>query len=294
MPHKKLRGYVLLISFDISSEIERLESLRYSEERFRQMIESSNQIFWIVEFNPRKAIYVSPAYEKIFNQPLEKIFENPNAYLECVHPDDVERIKNRYTDLEAETDDEYRIIDPEGSIRWLHSRTFPVKDPGGRIYRKCGIVEDITERREAGEQLKKERKALMEKNITLKEVLEHIEEEKRNFRLSIAENIQQIIMPTLRKIVNDDGTVNKSKLMVLENSLGEMALISGGLMHLYSRLSPREVEICTLIRNGATTKEIADALYISTSTVKKHREKIRKKLQITNRKTNLASYLKRV
>ena len=208
LPLENKRRSVFIISLDLTRPKKSEDILGHSEERLRQMIESSNQIFWITEFHPREVIYVSPDYEKIFSQTLQELIADPDAYLKQVHPDDLEYVRGRYNDLSVETGDEYRIIDNDGEIRWLHSKTFPIKNPEGLVYRKCGIVEDVTERKQALEERKIERKELMEKNIALGEVLKQIEEEKERIRQDIAENIAQVIMPALKKLVASDGTVN--------------------------------------------------------------------------------------
>ncbi|MFH1893985.1 MAG: PAS domain S-box protein [Candidatus Zixiibacteriota bacterium] len=169
----------------------------------------------------------------------------------------------------------------------------------GRIVATLSSGEDITERqradealRSAYEQLSVERKALVEKNIALREVLEHIDDERKQIRAKIAETVDQVLTPAMNRLVNSDGTVNRSFLDLLKNSLQDLASTSDEILYLYSRLSPREVEICNLIRNGATSQEIADALFISLGTVKKHREKVRKKLKLANKNINLSAFLK--
>lgn len=142
------------------------------------------------------------------------------------------------------------------------------------------------------EQLDKEQQALQEKNIALKEVLTHIESEKLDFRKQIANNIDQIIMPALMKLRNNNGALNETIYNFLKDSLQNLASSTGGALHLYSKLSPREAEICSLIKGGFTSKEIAEALHLSPATVKKHRELTRKKLGLTNKEINLTSYLK--
>ncbi|MBN2226617.1 MAG: PAS domain S-box protein [candidate division Zixibacteria bacterium] len=141
-------------------------------------------------------------------------------------------------------------------------------------------------------QLNRERVALREKNIALKEVLEHIEEEKQSIKQEVAKNVDQNILPALKKAMKPDGTVNKRLLGFVIDGLESLASVSGGLMRLQARLSPREVEICNLIKSGLSSQEIADTLFVTVATVKKHRETIRKKFDISNKKINLASFLK--
>ena len=142
------------------------------------------------------------------------------------------------------------------------------------------------------ELLRNERQTLHEKNITLREVLSHIEKEKMEIKHQVIDEIDSAMMPALKKLINNDGTVNKIYYNILNNCLQSLASSTGGIQRLFSKLSPREVEICSLIKNDASSKEIAIELNISLTTVQKHREIIRKKLGMTNKNINLASFLK--
>jgi len=152
----------------------------------------------------------------------------------------------------------------------------------------------IAERRlkEAYDELKAERKQLEQKNIALKEVLIHIEEEKQAVKEQVARAVDSVLLPALNRLIDDDGLVRQTCLDILKTGLSELASLSSGLTELYSRLSPREVEICSLIRAGSTSEEIANKLFISHATVKKHREKIRRKLNLKKRRVNLQTFLK--
>lgn len=142
------------------------------------------------------------------------------------------------------------------------------------------------------EELRQGHRALMQKNVALKEIMEHIEEEKGNIKRQVADNIEQVLMPALNKMMRRDGTANPYYYELLGDGLKELAHSSGDILRLYSRLSPREIEICNMIKQGSTSKEIAQQLYITLATVKKHREIIRKKLGINNKSINLTTFLK--
>jgi len=143
------------------------------------------------------------------------------------------------------------------------------------------------------ESLKKERQALHDKNVALKEVLANIDEDKLEIKRLAAESIDKIFMPALLKLVRENGTVNMTYYNLLKKNLEDLASSAGGTLHLYSRLTPREIEVTTFIRNGNTSKEIAKTLNISLATVHKHRDTIRRKLGVRNKKINLSSQLKK-
>ncbi len=157
---------------------------------------------------------------------------------------------------------------------------------GGDFY-VLGSFRDITERRKAQEKIK-------EKNIALKELLAAVEQEKMKLKNQIASTVDQILLPALNKMIMDDGTYNKVYYDLLKNNLQELPASSGGNLRVYSKLTPREVEICNLIKNGATSKDIANTINISIVTVNKHRERIRKKLVLSNKDINLASFLNNI
>jgi PAS domain S-box-containing protein len=133
---------------------------------------------------------------------------------------------------------------------------------------------------------------LRAKNIALKEILANIEKEKVDFKLQIANSINDIIIPTLHKVINEDNTVNMVYYDLLRDSLKDMTSSAGGISHGFSNLSPREFEICKMLKCGASSKDIANSLKISLMTVNKHRERIRKKLVISNKSVNLTTFLK--
>lgn len=133
---------------------------------------------------------------------------------------------------------------------------------------------------------------LKSKNAALSELLTHIEEEKLKYKQQIATAIDDTIMPSLDKLLNPDGTVSIPQFDVLKSSLDELATSTGGLVYAFSKLTPREVEICNMVRAGKTSKYIAEALDISIATVSKHRERIRRKLVIASKEVNLTTFLR--
>jgi PAS domain S-box-containing protein len=133
---------------------------------------------------------------------------------------------------------------------------------------------------------------LQQKNVALREILSHIEEEKVAIKRQIAENIDKVLMPAIKKLEKPDGSISINHLNIITDALHELAETSGGLSRAYSTLAPREVEVCNLIRHGATSKQISHELFITLGTVKRHREMIRKKLGLKNKDINLATYLR--
>jgi PAS domain S-box-containing protein len=142
---------VLGISRDITDHKLALEALRESEERFRQLAENINEVFWMITPDSSKRLYVSPAYEEIWGRSCQSLYDQSNSWSDAIHPQDREFVMAK---LEGQsrgesTDVEYRIVRPDGSMRWIRDRGFPVRDERGRVYRIAGIAEDITSRKQA-------------------------------------------------------------------------------------------------------------------------------------------------
>ena len=121
-------------------------ALRESECRFRDIAENIREVFWLTDSN-QNVIYVSPAYEGIWGHSCESCYANEPSFIDGVHPDDRGRLISKLETKFDGFDIEYRVIRPDGSIRWIHDRAFPVRDEDGNVVRVAGIAEDITERR---------------------------------------------------------------------------------------------------------------------------------------------------
>jgi PAS domain S-box-containing protein len=140
----KLRG----IMVDITTSKRAEEALRESEQRFRQVTESIDEVFWLTDVEKQKMIYISPAYEKVWGQTCENLYARPQSWMEAVHVEDRERVRRAALTMQAEGayDLEYRIVRPDRSVRWIHDRAFPIKDADGRVRRIAGVAEDFTSR----------------------------------------------------------------------------------------------------------------------------------------------------
>jgi DNA-binding NarL/FixJ family response regulator len=150
----------------------------------------------------------------------------------------------------------------------------------------------LSDLRVAHRAIQREHQALQEANIALRTVLARLEEEKQGIKVSIAANIQKVIMPIVFELELEVTGRQRSYVTLLRRSLQEIA--SPFLTQIsrdHVQLTPVEIAIGTMIRNGLSTKEIAQLRCISPATVRRHRENIRRKLGLRNRKANLATYL---
>src|SRR5438093_529098 len=133
------------------------QALRESQERFRQLAENIQEVFWMTDPEKNRMIYISPAYEEIWDRTCESLYASPLSWLEAIHPEDRARVLSSAVTRQVggTYDEEYRIVRRNGDLRWIKDRAFPVADDSGRIYRIAGIAEDITARKVAEEALRK-------------------------------------------------------------------------------------------------------------------------------------------
>jgi diguanylate cyclase (GGDEF)-like protein/PAS domain S-box-containing protein len=143
----KIRGCYDLCD-DITESLHADAALKESERQFRQLTNNIPEVFRISSADQRKLFYVSPAYEKIWGRPVEELMANPSLWFDAVHPDDRDRTKLAAERAAEEAyDEEYRIVRPDGSVRWVHEKAFPVSGESGRVDRIAGTAEDVTERK---------------------------------------------------------------------------------------------------------------------------------------------------
>jgi PAS domain S-box-containing protein len=137
---------------DVSRRRAAEAALRESEEQFRQLAENIREVFWISDPGYTRLFYLSPAYEEVWGRPRDAILDDPRAVFDAIHPGDRERVAAAIPGMErGDFDVEYRIVRPDGALRWLHARAFPVRDEEGIVRRVVGTVEDVTARKEAEE-----------------------------------------------------------------------------------------------------------------------------------------------
>ncbi|HAZ45171.1 MAG TPA: hypothetical protein DDW76_24905 [Cyanobacteria bacterium UBA11369] len=127
-----------------------IKKRQLSEEKFRQMAENIHEVFWMSDANLSHLLYVNPAYEKIWGRDCESLYANPKSFLDNVHPEDKARVmENIAHNATKEYEIEYRIVRPDGAIRWICDRCFPIQNSAGEVYRRTGVSQDITERKRA-------------------------------------------------------------------------------------------------------------------------------------------------
>ncbi|MEZ0276505.1 MAG: PAS domain-containing protein [Roseimicrobium sp.] len=145
---------------DVTERVEAEMALRESEQRFRQVTESIGEVFWLTDLVKNQVIYVSPAYEKIWGRSCAELYQAPQTWMDAIHPEDRESVRETGLTMRATGgyDVIYRILRPDGAVRWIHDRAFPIRDQAGRVYRVAGVANDITTQREMEMQLRHSQK----------------------------------------------------------------------------------------------------------------------------------------
>ncbi len=136
------------IARDVSQQKQAEELLRQSEAQFRDLAEHIRVVFFVSTPHPFAVTYISPAYDHIWGAPRQQVYERPTAWIEAVHPEDRERVLGVLGSSQSGSDTymEYRIVRPDGTIRWISNFAYPVRDAQGKFARVVGIAEDVTDR----------------------------------------------------------------------------------------------------------------------------------------------------
>jgi PAS domain S-box-containing protein len=125
------------------------------EQQFRQLTGNIQAVFWISAPDGRAKQYVSPGYEEIWGTSCASLQKEPASWLQAIHKEDQPKVTEALVkQVWGEYDEEYRLVRPDGSLRWIHDRAFPVRDQAGAVYRIVGIAEDITKQKKAEEELR--------------------------------------------------------------------------------------------------------------------------------------------
>jgi DNA-binding CsgD family transcriptional regulator len=148
---------------------------------------------------------------------------------------------------------------------------------------------------EANQLLIVERRALQEANTALKTVMGRIEDEKKEIFKQIRDNVEKVLLPILQELTWAVPGPKKKYVELLKDNLEDItAPFISRISQEYHSLTPTEIQICNLIRNGLRTKEIAEMRNISPATISRHRERIRRKLGIAGKDVNLVTHLQMI
>ncbi len=166
--HDRIVGH-FGVQRDISDRKKTEAALKESEERFRQLAENIESVFWMVNVQPQKMIYISPGYEKIWGRSCADLYAYGRFFADSIYPEDHDRVMSTFTQkIVSEDEIEYRIVRPDGEIRWIRDRAFPIRNQAGEVYRVVGIAEDVSARKQA-------EKAIRESEERFRQLAENIQ-----------------------------------------------------------------------------------------------------------------------
>ena len=297
VPYRNYRGNiigVIGIARDITERKHMEEDLKRTTRQLSLMFESLPIIPYICKAEGNfGATYVGTEVEKVTGFKPEDFTSNDTFWADRIHPDDASRVFADIPTLfeKGHYEHEYRWQVSDNSYKWFYDVLRLVELPDKTTNQIVGIWLDITERKKAEEMLQEQKKALEQKNIALSEVLGQIELEKKQIKDNVIINAENLLLPIIQKL-RLTGESRKYVQLLRKNLLELTSSFGTRLTEKGAKLTSREIEICNMVRNGLTSKEIANLLNISSLTIEKHRINIRRKLGIINKDINLTSFLK--
>ncbi len=274
------------------------DALRESEARYRQLINNAGNPIILFDLKNRIILVNSISARNFGMEPKEMIGKSIHELLPVLANEICRRNKKVVSSgIGFEVEDFVKLPTVN---RWFKTNLQPAKDADGNIYGILVISNDITDLKESEERLKKtseeleiKHNALQEKNVTLKQVFSHIEDDRRDTHAKIQEEMKKAVLPQIRKLKKKLRNSYAGEIDTLETTLKVvLAQDQDSYRANYVTLTARESEISELIKKSLSSKEISDKLNISLPTVFKHREQIRKKLEITNKNIGLATFLR--
>jgi PAS domain S-box-containing protein len=231
--------YFIAVVQNIDDRKRAEEALQESETRFRQIAETIEEVVWSADPTIGKTLYISPAYERVWGRTCASLYENPQSFIDAIHPHDRARVLAK---LDEHRDglpfaEEYRIIRPDGTVRWVWDRGFPVRDPEtGLLTHYVGVALDITDRQQAEEALRVSESAIRELyEITSRkaapfdqQIRELLDLGRRRFHLPIAAFMtakgEQLELTAVR---SDKPTLDEGALLPLCNICNQTLQMSG-------------------------------------------------------------------
>lgn len=146
------------------NEARATQTARESERKHRQITENIKEVLWLASADRAVIEYINPAYERVWGRSCGSLYDDPRSFMDAIHPDDKEAVADRYREYRQGRgfDLEYRIVRPDGEIRWVRAETFPVLDESGAIRGEAGIALDLTEQKAAMDEIRRHQKMLDE------------------------------------------------------------------------------------------------------------------------------------
>ena len=282
-----------------------LDSLKESEAKFKTLFENASD--YIVYIDAEGTILeTNDAVEQLTGFKREEVIGRNFAEIGFTRPELGRKALKLVRDVFAGRPTqitEYENLRKDGTVVTIEANPRLVKK-GGKPIGILAVIRDITERKRAEEELRKHRDHLEEivaertanleeANTALRVLLKRREEDRSELEESVLSNVKETVIPILKKMkqcrLSEEAT---AYLGIAESNLNDVVMpFMRGICNRYSNLTPTEVQIVNFVLQGKRTKEIAEAIHVSTQTVEFHRNNNRKKLGIDGKKVNLRTHL---
>lgn len=296
----------LVIIRDISERLSARRALQASDETLRVLLDATHDLALLVD--TRGTVLASnKSLAGVFGKTPEEL-KGTNIY--AILPAEVLELRKSKAEEVMRTKKPVRYSE-ERAGHYFDCNLFPILDSGGNVSAFTVFVKDVTEQRRnekalhsvreelehrvqvRTKELEEKAQNLEEVNTALKVLLKRLDEDKKVIGERVLFNVRQLIEPSLKKLKNSRLTERQKRLLeIVEYNLEDVVSpFARGVADAFIQLTPTEIQVANLIRQGKTSKEIGDLLNLSVKTIAFHRDNIRAKIGIKNRKINLRTQL---
>ena len=285
------------LALDITERKRSEKILRESENRYRSLFHNNYSVMLLIDPETADIVDANPAACSFYGYSREELKTKKIVEINTLSQAEVfQEMKKAKSEQRNHFYFRHRLSN--GDIRDVEVFSGPITIGGKQIL--YSIIHDITKRKEAEkalsekeDQLRNKAKALKEMNTALRVLLKEREKDKEDVEDKVLSNVKDLVLPYIERIKKTTLSSNqRSCIDIIETNLEEIVSpFARELSSKYLGLTPTEIRVANLVKEGKTSKEIAEFMHLSPKTVEFHRDNIRKKLGIKKSKTNLRTYL---
>ncbi len=291
---RRLRQYTETLEKQVDAHQRSEENFKEMEQQHRLFVD--HPLLGVLIYQDPRFIFANDSAAKMMGYSIDEILSlSPEQLKKIIHTEEREEYwklhLSRLKEITDPTSFEIRVIRKDGTVYWIKTfnHTFIFQ---GELTILMTFI-DITDRKQTEELLEKRTAKLEEANIALKVLLEKQGESKEELEEKILSNLKQLVLPYMEKMGNSRlNNQQRIHLDVMKSNLNDIANpLVKKLSSEFFKLTPAEIQVAALIKQGKTTKEIAQLLNLAVSTIKSYRINIRKKIGIKKKKINIRTYL---